>query len=172
MSSSGQRQVFLGGPIQYAFGPTACDRRLRDVIVAVHGALVDAGFEVISAHVVEAFGIAPSDQFPPSVVARRDFDWMAATDLYIALLPTEPSGVPIPTAGTCIELGWASALGVPIMIGWDARHAASYSHLVQALDQVSDVIYLDITAFHRDPTVLVDCVRTKLLTSTVDRPCA
>lgn len=124
-------KIFLGGPIQYLrlHGNSAA-------VIASHrdvsDALTAAGFEVLSAHEVEQYGEI-SDSFSPEEVTKRDFGWAQECDIYVAILPLDPHGVPYRTDGTHIEIGWVTAMDkkTVLMVGGNATKP--YSHLVQGM---------------------------------------
>ena len=76
-------------------------------------------------------------------VCSRDYQWMRECDIFIAILPLDSNGEMISTSGTSVELGWASAMGKPIVLVRDP--APKYSHLVLGLDVVTQVteVYID-----------------------------
>jgi hypothetical protein len=100
-------------------------------------------------------------------VAARDIGWMRACELYACFLPGDPTtGWSLRTDGTCVELGWASALGKPIVIVRDA--AVEYSHLIAGLHAVAQVHYIDYGAVAREPQTLVSAIRGALGRPSVD----
>lgn len=154
---SGRRTVFVGGPIQYARlpGATRFDVRLRALLDGVHTVLLDAGHDVTSAHLAEDYG---DGHVPtPRSVTARDFRFAHDCDVYVACLPMS-DGRPYRSDGTHVELGWMSARGARCVVLWDADHADAYSFLVQGLDSVGPVEFLDLDDFFADPTRLLDAV--------------
>lgn len=134
--------VFVGGPIQHAMSPAGdFHRPTRTVIEAAIAGLKDEGYKVLSAHVHEKFGeMDVSDKFQE--VCSRDYAWMRQCDVFVAILPLNQGGKVIHSAGTSVELGWASAMGKPIVLVCDPTPI--YSHLVIGLDAVARVAKLDI----------------------------
>ena len=134
--------VFVGGPIQYAVkSDGSFHAGTRGAIERVIASLADAGHEVLSAHVYENFGeMDVSGMFQQ--VCLRDHLWMRQCDVFVAVLPLDQDGNVIHSAGTSVELGWASALGKPIVLVCDTE--PKYSHLVIGLDAVARVIKVDI----------------------------
>jgi hypothetical protein len=99
------------------------------------------GHAVLSAHIHENFGemdVSGKSQ----QVCLRDFGWMKQCDLFIAVLPLDESQNVIHSSGTAIELGWASALGKPVVLV--CHPAPKYSHLILGLHAVTCTIALDI----------------------------
>jgi nucleoside 2-deoxyribosyltransferase len=134
--------VFVGGPIQHAIGPDKVFHApTRSVIETSTAVLRDHGYRVLSAHEHENFGeMDVSGKF--QWVCSRDFQWMLQCDVFVAVLPLDENGKAIYSAGTSVELGWASAMGKPIVLVCDP--APIYSHLVIGLDAVARVTKVDI----------------------------
>jgi nucleoside 2-deoxyribosyltransferase len=150
--------VFLGGPIQHALHSTGYRPDLRETIQRTIAHLSDAGFRVFSAHAVERFGDVDMTGLSAEV-ASRDIEWMRDCDVFACFLPPDPAaaGWSLRTDGTCVELGWASALGRPIVIMRDA--AIEYSHLIAGLHAVTPVRYLDVAVVALEPASLVTAIR-------------
>lgn len=142
-------KVFVGGPIQYAIrtfkvaersSEVCFDRDLKSSIETMITLYEDLGLEILSAHRFEHYGSMDVTNEAASV-ARRDFRWMTECDLFTAVVPLKLNGKPYRSDGTCVELGWASALGKPVvLVTGDLR---SYSHLVAGLDNVTTVSVVD-----------------------------
>lgn len=124
-------KIFLGGPIQYllAHGNSR-------TVVASHRDIVEAltaaGCEVLSAHEVEHYGDISAD-FSPEHVTIRDFAWAEQCDVYVAVLPLDPSGVPYRTDGTHVEIGWVTAMGKRTVLLVNEGAVPPYSHLIRGL---------------------------------------
>jgi nucleoside 2-deoxyribosyltransferase len=82
---------------------------------------------------------------------------MREADAFVAVLPAAANGVPWRTDGTCVELGWASALGRPILLLVDT--SASYSHLITGLPNIAVVQVLSLAAVQLNPSLLTDELR-------------
>ncbi|MDX6648236.1 MAG: hypothetical protein QOJ97_187 [Solirubrobacteraceae bacterium] len=152
--------MFVGGPIQNAMGANGrFDAALRRTIECALDALEQDGFRVFSAHRVERFGdedvTGRSGQ-----IATRDFGWMNACDAFVAMLPGDVDGTPYRSEGTCIELGWASAMGKPIILVTTPH--ATYSHLILGLGAVARVAWLTAAELQQDPTALAAVVHRAL----------
>lgn len=134
--------VFVGGPIQYAIdGDGLFHAPTRSILNTVLEGLRKQGIRVLSAHEHEDFGeMDVSGKFQE--VCLRDFKWMEQCDVFVAVLPLDGNGKVIYSAGTSVELGWASAMGKPIVLICDP--APVYSHLLVGLDAVARVIKIDI----------------------------
>jgi nucleoside 2-deoxyribosyltransferase len=155
----------VGGPIQYALDAAGnFDRTLETVVRAITTSVAADGLRVLSAHLTEGFG--EEDVRGKSLeVARRDYNWMSDCDVFVAVLPAGADGRPYRSDGTCVEIGWAAALGRPVVLVVDAR--AEYSHLVQGLSAITSVQQLDYAAVTRDPAIVVTAVRQ--LTGSLER---
>ncbi|OAR25700.1 hypothetical protein A8W25_09095 [Streptomyces sp. ERV7] len=142
-------RVFVGGPIQYALGHDSFHPPLRDTIQAIVTAVTEAGATVFSAHVVERFG-RDTPHFSPEDVSARDLDWMRRCDVFVPVLPADDGGGVMRTDGTHIEMGWASALGRPIVMVTPLPVPAGASHLLRGLPSVADVGGVDLAELRRD----------------------
>ncbi|MFJ2889537.1 MULTISPECIES: hypothetical protein [unclassified Streptomyces] len=152
-------KVFVGGPIQYAVGTGGVlAPALHDVLLKVIAAIEEDGGEVLSAHVVERFGEI-SDQFGPEEVTVRDHLWMTQCDAYLPILPSVAPGELMRTDGTHIELGWASALGKPILVLTDIDGEPGGSHLLRGLPAIASAAFLDIDDVMRKPETVVEYLR-------------
>lgn len=167
--SESQACVFVGGPIQYAVDTTSgkFDPPTRNAIEECITALTSRGIKVLSAHLHENFGEIDVSGMSLEV-CTRDFAWMGRCDAFVAVLPLGASGEPIPTAGTSVELGWASAMGKPIVLV--CAQTQNYSHLVIGLEAIAPVKRIDIHRPDRGDAVfqavigLLQSARTELPT--------
>lgn len=124
------RKIFLCGPITYLIGPLGFDQRMRELVETVARALTAAGHDVLSAHRLEGFGAnIPAD---PAEVYVRDWAIAQHAEVFVFLFPSDKERRLVRTDGTFIELGWATALGKPIMVVTDTR-AAARSYLFEGL---------------------------------------
>jgi nucleoside 2-deoxyribosyltransferase len=136
-------RVFIGGPIQHALEDGRIESGLAQTLAGFTQAFERRGCAVFSAHVAEGWG-ASTAKFSPEQVTRRDYAWIRQADIYICVLPAKDDGSIWPSGGTHVELGWASALGVPILILWEPAVAEQYSHLFRGLHAVAPVKYTTI----------------------------
>ncbi|MEU1072879.1 MULTISPECIES: nucleoside 2-deoxyribosyltransferase [unclassified Streptomyces] len=141
-------RVFVGGPIQYALGHNSFHRPLRETLQTIVTAVAEAGATVFSAHVVEKFGLE-TPLYSPEDVSARDLEWMRRCDVFVPVLPTDADGGLMRTDGTHIELGWASALGRPIVMVTALPVPAAASHLLRGLPSVADVGHVDLAELRR-----------------------
>jgi nucleoside 2-deoxyribosyltransferase len=101
--------------MQHAVHSGGFDPRLRHLLSSIIKVLQTNHVVVFSAHVVEDFCKYDANGEAGSVT-RRDFDWMRECDIYVAVLPAGPDDLSYRSDGTHVELGWASALGKPILL--------------------------------------------------------
>lgn len=137
MSSKSLLRVLVGGPFQNAISPDGVfNSKIRQLIETVLRTIKKANYLILSAHIYENFGeMDVSNKYQE--VCARDYEWMKECDLFIAILPLDSEGEVIHSSGTTVELGWASAIGKPIVLVRDP--APKYSHLVAGLSVVTQV---------------------------------
>lgn len=147
-------KLFVGGPIQYGLREDSIfDPALKTLISSLLRELKRIGFEVLSAHQVENFGeVDVSGQ--TDAIVRRDYEWMLSCDAYVCILPEASDAQPYRSDGTCIELGWASALNKPILILFSST--ATYSHLFTGLGTITNASYLAMEQILQDPSLIED----------------
>ncbi|WP_374223087.1 hypothetical protein, partial [Streptomyces sp. FH025] len=149
--------VFVGGPIQHAILENGFVNHLQDAITTAIGTVRDNGANVFSAHVVEKFG-AETAAFTPEQVSVRDFRWMKKCDVFVPVLPVLEDGTLRRTDGTHVELGWATAMGRPIVLIAKQPFVDSASHLLKGLHRVGFVQAIDFDEFTEKPALLIDAV--------------
>ncbi|ARQ68680.1 hypothetical protein [Streptomyces marincola] len=149
--------VFVGGPIQHAILEDGFVGHLQDAITTAIGTVKDHGGNVFSAHVVEKFG-AETASFTPAQVSVRDFRWMKKCDVFVPVLPLLDDGTLRRTDGTHVELGWATALGRPVVIISRQPFVDSASHLLKGLHRVGSVRTIDFDDFVEKPSLLIEAV--------------
>ncbi|WP_306747963.1 nucleoside 2-deoxyribosyltransferase [Saccharothrix yanglingensis] len=105
----GLRTVFVAGPFFKLVDPETGAMRPQDRerFELLIGYFEDSGCEVHNAHRRERWGEAFLE---PDDFTKLDHDEIAASDVLVAV-PGPPASL-----GTHIELGWASALGKPIVL--------------------------------------------------------
>lgn len=149
--------VFVGGPIQHAILRTGFVGGLQDAINTAIGVVAEHGATVFSAHMAEKFG-EKTAAFTPEQVSVRDFHWMKKCDVFVPVLPLLDDGTLRRTDGTHVELGWATALGRPVVMLTQQPFAESASHLLKGLHRVGAVRVVDFDDFTQKPALLVDAV--------------
>ncbi|PKV89778.1 nucleoside 2-deoxyribosyltransferase [Streptomyces sp. TLI_146] len=146
--------VFVGGPIQHAIRDDGFHQPLRNTIGDIIEAVSVVHGTVFSAHVAEKFGV-DTPLFSPDQVSVRDFGWMRRCDVFVPVLPVDAAGELMRTDGTHVELGWASALGRPIVVVTPMPMAANASHLLRGLPTVADVTVFDLAEARANPVELL-----------------
>ncbi|GAA3048094.1 nucleoside 2-deoxyribosyltransferase [Actinokineospora globicatena] len=133
--------VFLGGPFKALVDVDGVMRPAeRARLEAIIAGLEAAGHKVYNAHRREKWG---AEFLTPQECTRLDLDEITASDVFVAF-PGSPA-----SPGTHIEIGWASALGKPIVLLLE--EGAEYAFLVRGLHTVAPVTYLTLTP-GEDPT--------------------
>jgi nucleoside 2-deoxyribosyltransferase len=101
--------IFLAAPYSQWIDPTSglVHRRWHSRLESLRRHLIQAGASVYSAHHNESWGAC---LFPPHRCTPLDFGAVKLADTVCAVLGRPVSG------GVCVELGWASALGKPILL--------------------------------------------------------
>lgn len=130
-------RVFLGGPFKALVdesGTMRAEERAR--YEALISGLEGAGCHVDNAHRRESWGAA---FLSPEECTRRDFEEIAASDVVVAF-PGSP-----PSPGTHVEIGWASALGKPLVLLLE-QDTAAYAFLIQGLHTVAAVCIIEVAA--------------------------
>ncbi|MFF9118720.1 nucleoside 2-deoxyribosyltransferase [Streptomyces massasporeus] len=151
--------VFIGGPIQHAILENGFVGHLQDAITMAIHTVTENGASVFSAHAVEKFG-AETASFTPEQVSVRDFRWMKKCDVFVPVLPVMEDQTLRRTDGTHVELGWATALGRPIVLITKQPFVESASHLLKGLHRVAPVQAIDFDAFTEKPSLLIGAVLT------------
>jgi nucleoside 2-deoxyribosyltransferase len=119
--------VFVAGPFFKAIDPATGRLPVKDQdrIEGLIAHFENKGCKVFNAHKREAWGQAFLE---PQVYTRLDFDEIAEADVLVAM-PGSPA-----SAGTHVELGWASSMGKPIVLLLERGH--EYAGLVTGLGSV------------------------------------
>ncbi|MGW0997784.1 nucleoside 2-deoxyribosyltransferase [Streptomyces sp. NPDC002523] len=137
MTDDTPRRVFLAGPFKALVSQDTgvLENRFRTRFESLIHALEADGYEVYNAHRREGWG---ADFLTPDECTRLDYDEIRASDVFVAF-PGAPA-----SPGTHIEIGWASALGKPIVLLLE--EGAEYAFLIQGLHTVADVHYVTLPA--------------------------
>lgn len=154
LSDERQRSVFVGGPIVHALGDGEFAPGLRRLISELADAFERSGWEVLSAHRVEGFGDR-SASFTSEEIVTRDFDWMNRCDVFVPVLPAD-AGTALRTDGTHVELGWALALGKPVVAVMPSPLPAGYGHMLRGLKTFPRVASVDLAAAEARPEAVVE----------------
>lgn len=151
-------KIFVGGPIQYAFQNSGrFDPYLRQAIELFISVLLDEGFQLFSAHFEEHFGEVDFTN-QSKFITVRDFNWMKQCDIYMSILPSDKTRKPYRSDGTCIELGWASALKKNIIMLLD--EGIQYSHLIHGLSIVTTCSILDFKTALSSPHEVIQLIKS------------
>lgn len=134
--TNGRRKAFLAGPFKGILDPETGTVRAfeRERYEALISCLESRGYDVHNAHKRESWG---ATMMTPQECTKLDYEHIRDCDLFVAF-PGAPA-----SPGTHIELGWASALGRPMIL---LLEQGSYAFLVQGLHVVGDVRYVDMPA--------------------------
>ncbi len=127
------RKVFLGGPFKSVIDPGTGQlyARERERLDALIRRLEGDGCEVHNAHRREGWGSA---FMTPEECTKLDFTEISRCDVFVAF-PGYPA-----SPGTHVEIGWASAMGKPIILLLE--DGREYAFLVRGLHTVARVTYL------------------------------
>lgn len=126
------KRVFLAAPFKQLLDQSQTMQTADQALLTQVMTLLEKnGLVVDNAHRREAWGQA---MMTPDDCTQADFQAIAACDVLLAF-PVQPA-----SPGTHIELGWASAMGKPIVLLLEAE--VTYAYLVQGLKMVGDVTYL------------------------------
>nr|WP_300144405.1 nucleoside 2-deoxyribosyltransferase [Propionicimonas sp.] len=122
--------VFIAGPFK-ALVDAESEPRYRELRTTIEE-LIDffnsISWNVLNAHTREQWGAA---FLQPNEYTRLDYDQITSADLVVAL-PGDP-----PSPGTHIEIGWASATGIPLIILLEEHE--EYSGMIHGLPTVGRV---------------------------------
>ncbi|UQX03459.1 nucleoside 2-deoxyribosyltransferase [Streptomyces sp. RerS4] len=135
MTEKSTGTVFLGGPFKGIVDPATgeMDKKHRRRFEALLDRLDSEGHVVHNAHRRESWGAA---FLTPEECTRLDFDEISASDVFVAF-PGAPA-----SPGTHVELGWASAMGKPVVLLLEPD--AEYAFLVRGLHTVADVTVITV----------------------------
>jgi nucleoside 2-deoxyribosyltransferase len=126
--------VFLAGPFKALVDDNGAMRpeekaRFESLISAFE----DDGYHVYNAHKRESWGKA---YLRPEECTKLDYDEIAASTVFVAF-PGAPA-----SPGTHVEIGWASAMGKPILLL--LQDEAEYAFLIRGLHTVGNVTYMTV----------------------------
>ncbi len=150
--------VFLGGPIQQAVDMNGqFNGNLKNLIIDLIDVFETSDIEVLSAHAAESFG--DSTPHDSGDITARDYRWMQLCDVYIAIFFKNGHNDYIKSDGTHIELGWASAMGKPIILIGDNLPNEQNSHLVRGLGTIASVEFMELKEVVLNPANLITSVQ-------------
>jgi nucleoside 2-deoxyribosyltransferase len=142
--------------MQHAVDDDGFDPRLRHLLSSVIKVLESNNISVFSAHMAENFG-GHDASGQAGAVAQRDFRWMLECDVYLAVLPAGTDNASYRSDGTYVELGWASALGKPILLATSS--SVDHSLLVQGLGSIGRVWIVNLEDIQLSPERIIPVVR-------------
>jgi nucleoside 2-deoxyribosyltransferase len=138
-------KMFLAGPFKALVDPETGE--MPETAVNLYADIIDhfetRGWVVHCAHKREEWGRA---FMPPHECTRVDYDEIAACDVFVAF-PGSPA-----SPGTHIELGWASAIGKPIVMLLE--DSSEYAFLVRGLDAVTPIAHVGFSGNRVDPAAI------------------
>lgn len=105
-------------------------KQYRERLSQLHKSIEESGHSVFASQRNENWGNAP---LKPEEYVSIDYHELSFSDVVVAVLGARPS------LGVCIELGWASALGIPIIV---VGKRVSASTMISGLHRVSKVNYI------------------------------
>ncbi|MEU8962824.1 nucleoside 2-deoxyribosyltransferase [Streptomyces sp. NPDC048491] len=142
------RSVFLAGPFKALVDSDgAMNTEARNRFEVLIEGLEAEGYHVYNAHRRESWG---AKFLTPDECTRLDYDEISASSVFVAI-PGHPA-----SPGTHIEIGWASALGKPIVLLLE--EGKDYAFLVRGLHTVADVTYLTIGGTEALAAEVIDTV--------------
>ena len=131
-------QAFLGGPITHFIGKYGFDADGEKIFRLAANLLLNQGFDVFSAHLLEDFGrIAKEDD---DIIVQRDLAWIDVSNFCIFLFPVGADGKAVRTDGSYIELGYALALNKKIFIFWEEDAFIHYSPMLRGLPKTGAIL--------------------------------
>lgn len=146
--------VFLGGPFKALVDADgAMNTEARTRFETLIERLEAENYHVYNAHRRESWG---AKFLTPDECTRLDYDEISASTVFVAF-PGHPA-----SPGTHIEIGWASALGKPIVLLLE--DGVDYAFLVRGLHTVADVTYLTIGDTESLAEEVIDTVNRLALT--------
>jgi nucleoside 2-deoxyribosyltransferase len=154
--SKNLKSIFVGGPIQHAISSYTFNKDLKAIITQIISIFSNEKWNVYSAHLAEEFGLK-IDSFSPKFISLRDYTWMNNCDVFFAVLLSNKDKKLIRTDGTHVELGWASAMGKPIILLCDDNYKSQLSLLVQGLGEITSFKIISYEDFKRDSSIIIDC---------------
>ncbi|MFF4321332.1 nucleoside 2-deoxyribosyltransferase [Streptomyces sp. NPDC001568] len=142
------RSVFLAGPFKALVDADgAMNTEARTRFETLIERLEAEHYHVHNAHRRESWG---AKFLTPDECTRLDYEEISASTVFVAF-PGHPA-----SPGTHIEIGWASALGKPIVLLLE--DGVDYAFLIRGLHTVANVTYLTIGDTDTFATEVIDTV--------------
>lgn len=140
-------RMFLAGPFKALVDPNTGSMSNDDINMFSHiiDYFEDKGWYVHCAHKREKWG---REFMTPSVCTKIDYEEISRCDYFVAF-PGAPA-----SPGTHIEIGWASALGKPIILLLEAYK--DYAFLIRGLDEVTKIKRITYSRPQVDPASILE----------------
>ncbi|AGK49974.1 nucleoside 2-deoxyribosyltransferase family protein [Burkholderia thailandensis MSMB121] len=139
------KRMFLGGPFK-----SLVDKHtgvMPEDSIDLFRRVIDhfeaRGWDVHCAHRREHWG---REFMTPAVCTKTDYEQISLCDYFVAF-PGAPA-----SPGTHIELGWASALGKPIVLLLETDK--EYAYLVRGLDEITRIERVEFGGGRIDPAAI------------------
>ncbi|KVM99740.1 MULTISPECIES: nucleoside 2-deoxyribosyltransferase [unclassified Burkholderia] len=139
------KRMFLGGPFK-----SLVDKHtgvMPEDSIDLFRRVIDhfeaRGWDVHCAHRREHWG---REFMTPAVCTKTDYEQISLCDYFVAF-PGAPA-----SPGTHIELGWASALGKPIVLLLETDK--EYAYLVRGLDEITRIERVEFGGDRIDPAAI------------------
>lgn len=143
-------KIFLGAPIQQVQNQDGLVMpNVKSMIEYIIETLQKEHNQVFSAHVEEEFGRV-TESFSDEDICKRDYKWMNECDTYIAVFPNDAKNKMIQSAGTNVELGWATTLNKEIVLIYDFSKKQQLSKLVRGLQGIAHVKCINLNEVMKD----------------------
>ena len=125
------KRVFVAGPFIHLVDPKTglMPPHEKALIESLLTHFEDVGAQVFNAHRREKWG---ADFMKPEAFTKMDYEQIASSDLFV-VMPGSP-----PSIGTHIEIGWATALKLPIVMLLDP--AGSYSGMIEGMGAIANLV--------------------------------
>ncbi|WJV53691.1 nucleoside 2-deoxyribosyltransferase [Pectobacteriaceae bacterium CE90] len=144
------RRMFLAGPFKSLVNSRS--GIMSDESITLFSRIIiffeNIGWNVHSAHRRENWG---KDFMTPDACTKKDYEEISRCDCFVAF-----PGSPV-SPGTHIELGWASALGKPIIMLLETQK--TYAYLVQGLNQITRVEYIEYENNSINPEIIEQAIK-------------
>lgn len=150
--------VFVGAPIKNLIELE--NEEKKEIIKLIKNICVrldSEEFIVFSAHLIEKFGKS-EHLWTSHDICKRDFEWAVECDVYIAII-TEVDGKLLNSDGLNIEIGWVSMLRKPIIVICNYSVRNQLSKVMEGLDEITRVRYLDIDKIKKDSNQLISKIK-------------
>lgn len=143
------KRMFLAGPFKLLVNPAT--GRMSDKDIKLFEDIIlyfeNKDWEVHSAHRREKWG---QEFMTPDECTKKDYEEISRCDIFVAF-PGSPA-----SPGTHIEMGWASALGKPVILLLEKE--GQYAFLVQGLNQVGNTTSISYSDYDLNPRWIEEAI--------------